>query len=80
MALCPEAAQRAAMDDAEFWEYVLLGGPPAGHDYDPDDDPGAPPADEVASDPCPICHAVGACGYDAAGLPMIHAIPADPEE
>jgi hypothetical protein len=33
----------------------------------------------IADVPCPVCGELGACGYDAEGRPMIHAIPADPD-
>lgn len=81
MTLCPEATKRSAMDDGEFWEYVLLGIDPAyDKDYDPDDDPNAPRPDDPAFTliPCPVCGThFGACGYDQEGRPMIHATPQD---
>jgi hypothetical protein len=72
VSLCPEAAERAAMSDDEFWEHVL-------HVNDgPDHDPGIPDDIEMAelflADPCPECGSRGACGYDQEGRPMIHAI------
>jgi hypothetical protein len=74
--LCPEADKRAAMTDGEFWEHVLLGGPPD-DSYDPDDDPNIPDQREHEVEtrlarPCAECGQMGACGYDAEGRPMIH--------
>jgi hypothetical protein len=73
---CSEREKRAAMTDAEFWAHVY-----------PDDPnpnvvlPGWGEGDEAldydlasSSDPCPICHAAGACGWDDEGRPFIHAI------
>jgi len=70
---CPEAAERAAMSDGEFWERIY--GPsarPDPHDYDP-----AHEAIGHQLDPCPTCGERGPCGYDAEGRPMIHTSDAD---
>jgi len=68
--LCPEAAERAAMTEPEFWERVArnLGQPPESMDDDDLDRPefGYP-------DPCVVCGATGSCGFDAEGRPLIHA-------
>jgi hypothetical protein len=74
VSLCPEAEKRASMDDAEFWEYVY------GDRPDPrwDEDAYEPTVDEPTFTvvPCPVCGTqLSACGYDAEGLPMIHATP-----
>lgn len=84
MNICPEATKREAMDDAEFWEYVLLGHD-AGYDreYDPDDDAGAPrPEDpQLTLIPCPVCGThYEACGYDTEGRPMIHTTPPEDDD
>lgn len=75
--LCPEADQREAMTDNDFWHHVLsqyVGLP----DYEPDYDDGPPDgmgivviSDHVS--PCPLCGEWGPCGYDESGRPMIHA-------
>ena len=72
--LCTEAAMRARMTEAEFWELVFGG---AGDvDYDPDEDPWAPTAEDPAlGSPCPECGAAGACAYDVEGRPLIHTTP-----
>jgi hypothetical protein len=63
------------MTDDEFWEHVYGDRPDPRWDetaYDPS------PEDplEIFGPPCPVCGAQrDACGYDAEGLPMIHAIP-----
>ena len=77
MALCPEAAQRAAMTDSEFWEHVLIGPDQDDREYDPDDDPNVPDQAEYElaarlATPCTECGQVGACAYDADGRPLIH--------
>jgi ferredoxin len=70
--LCPEAAERAAMDDGAFWDHVLGQRPPE-DEYDPDEDPNdGDPVSSVAN-PCPVCGSPMACAYDAEGRPMIHA-------
>ena len=41
--------------------------------YDDEDDPNHDALDlGLTADPCPECGAVGACGWDAEGRPMIH--------
>ena len=76
--LCPEADERDAMDDNEFWNYV----------FNRDERPDAPEADwddmeptdeELRRPPCEVCGSIGACGYDTEGLPLIHAIAPDDE-
>lgn len=64
----------AQMTDAEFWEHVYGGDRPE-PDYEPPDDIGAPGYPQ----PCPVCNATAACGYDQDGRPMIHAIDTDLE-
>lgn len=74
--LCPEADERDAMTDDEFWSHVArnLGMP------DPDDQPDwdGPDLNETASmGPCATCGETGACGYDSEGRALIHTT--DPE-
>ena len=74
--LCPEADERDAMSDDEFWAHVAknLGMP------DPDDLPDwdGPDLDvAVSREPCPTCGADGACGWDSEGRPLIHATEGD---
>src|SRR5574343_1476162 len=74
---CSEREKRAAMTDAEFWAHV----------YPQDEDPrvtlpGWGEGDQalgadLADDECPLCHAVGACGWDDEGRPLLHANPAE---
>lgn len=70
--LCPEAEQRAAMTDDEFWAHVLPSAPEPGPD---DEEPDLP---ALVADPCRECGATGACAYDAEGRALIHAV--DPED
>lgn len=78
--LCPEADVRDALTDDDFWRHVT--GVDLVPDYDEYDATswggvdGAGMGIAVISDhvsPCPLCGEWGACGYDAAGRPMIHA-------
>lgn len=75
MSLCPEFVLRRTMNDAEFWEHVFNGhlGPDIDDGYDPDE------LERTMADltPCPVCHELGACGYDAEGRPLIHTIDED---
>ena len=68
--LCPEADERDALDDGEFWERVASN---LGVNTDPEDlevdlvvDP------TMALGTCVECGSVGACGYDSEGRAMIH--------
>lgn len=64
--LCPEADLRDAMTDEQFWAHVYR--QEDGPDYDIPEDYEVP----IQLGPCPVCHELGACGYDAEGRPMIH--------
>lgn len=66
-ALCPEAQERAAMTDAEFWERVFP------QDTEPDFDDFAEDPSYATSTPCGVCGSLTACGYDQDGRPLIHA-------
>ncbi len=74
MALCPEAEQRDAMTDAEFWEHVLQ--PHERADYEPDEPDDGDIAEWATeariATPCPECGQSGACAYDADGRALIH--------
>jgi hypothetical protein len=65
--LCPEADERDAMTDPEFWEHVLRNLTPS-----------EPFADEIELDPeiyaepCRVSGSTGACMYDAEGRALIH--------
>lgn len=67
--LCPEAAERDAMDEGEFWERVArnlgvnVGEPDVAQACDP----------QVLIEPCGVCGSDGACGYDTEGRALIHA-------
>lgn len=67
---CASSLEAAAMSDSEFWDAV----------YNRIDECYAPDYDYLDSEvplignPCPLCHAVGACGYDSEGRALIHAL------
>jgi hypothetical protein len=67
--LCPEADERDAMTDDEFWERVSenLIGPQWGPD---DEGPDLDAALDVGV--CDTCGSAGACAYDSEGRPLIH--------
>lgn len=45
------------------------------------EEPEEPEVEESLSlDPCPVCESTGACGWDADGRPLIHAIPSEATE
>ena len=74
MSLCPEAAERAAMSDDEFWAHVLEPLQPPGEDvYDL-------PRESADLGPCPECGELGACAYDAEGRPMVHVREDDSDD
>lgn len=57
------------LDDAEFWDFVFNGLKPGESPAEPE------PDDETVEDfggPCDACGAIGACGYDDQGRPLIH--------
>ena len=70
------------MSDGEFWENVEA----ARHgmtpeqmrawEYDPT--PDEIERHEFDLNPCPLCGAIDACGYDDEGRPMIHTMSDDP--
>jgi len=64
-----DTQRRDAMDDAEFWEHVLL---TEGAGPDEDDGPDEPEVSEYGR-PCGICGSLNECGVDDQGRPMIHA-------
>ena len=78
--LCPEWAKRAAMPDAEFWDYVfnrdedarleqLIGWEP----WEPEWDDTTDAAVLIGTaNPCPVCGCLTTCGYDTEGRPFIH--------
>ena len=76
--LCPEADKRAAMDDGEFWDYMLNSIVPGeaptedGSDWEPDED--FFEFEPWNREPCPECGGYGACAYDQEGRPLIHAV------
>lgn len=79
MSLCPEAAKRAAMTDAEFWDHVFNDPEPGGTSaYDPEDWKHEAVDERLTADPCPECGAAGACSWDIEGRPLIHALPEPP--
>ena len=71
--LCPEADERDAMDDAEFWAHVL---PQQPQWTDEDAGPDLDAALKVGE--CGVCGSTSACGYDSEGRALIHATT--PEE
>lgn len=75
MSLCPEAAKRDAMTDAEFWDWAFNRNDapePESDDYDEVD---ALPFGTLS--PCPECGEMGPCAYDDDGRPMIHVVNAE---
>ncbi len=72
---CPESEFRAGLTDAEFWDYVFNGLLPGQEPFDhgPWDD-GPTEFEQVNGAPCPICGALGACGYDELGRALIHSL------
>lgn len=78
VSLCPEFEERAAMTDDEFWSHVFA----YREGTEPEFDPPEVSGDELIEpdDECPECGAVGACGYDSEGRPMIHAIGVGDDE
>lgn len=70
VALCPEATQRDAMSDGEFWEHVFGGGPEV--EYEPDAEELQAVADLT---PCPECGEFGPCAYDVDGRALVHLVP-----
>lgn len=72
--LCPEAGLRDGMSDADFWAHVFR---------QPDqwvDDDGLDLDQTTNQDkPCPLCGELGACGYDADGRPLLHALDGEDE-
>lgn len=74
MSLCPEAANRAAMRDNEFWAHVYGEDVrPEPYEYDPTHEAIGP----TIATPCLECGAPGACAFDADGRPLIHAVAVD---
>lgn len=75
--LCPDADYRDTLSDDDFWAHVFRAytdGPDVEDDWD------VPPLDPVqATSPCPLCGEFGACGYDAEGRAMIHAVSGEVE-
>ena len=68
--LCPEADERDAMTDQEFWQRVAdsILGPQW------DDDDAGPDLDAALNvGVCRTCGANGACAYDSEGRALIHA-------
>jgi hypothetical protein len=71
--VCSTVARRVGMTDEEFWEDVarMLGAnvdPPEGPDF------GDPEFESLTREPCLLCGAVGECGTDSEGRPMIHVL------
>lgn len=72
------------LQEAEFWEQVLLGGMQVEDDYDPDSDPNVPTREEMIFqngalgfwvEGCQVCGVVmGPCGYDINGDALVHYI------
>ena len=72
--LCPEADERDAMSDGEFWDRVAESfGVGGGPDIEPDFDDMEPVDEDFIATPCEVCGSTGPCGYDTEGRPLIHA-------
>lgn len=63
---CPCADVNATQPD---W------GPQWGEDGPDLDDHGD--VESYTQEPCPVCDATGACGWDTEGRPLLHAVPAE---
>lgn len=83
---CASSRAAQSMDDETFWTHVYMSENMRGIQeiYDDQEEEwheyygsaGAVWEQDIASGgPCPICGAVGACGWDGNGLPLIHSIP-----
>lgn len=68
--LCPEAAERDALSDTEYWARVLGYGP----DVEGDEDFVATVAELT---PCPECGSLVACAYDTEGRALMHVLDHD---
>ena len=66
---------RDGMTDDEFWEHVATNLTAPSWD---DGDAGPEIDVAVRAEPCPLCGEAGACGYDAEGRALIHALD-DPD-
>jgi hypothetical protein len=77
--LCPEADQRAAMNDDEFWDRVNQNLAFGADVVDISDDCDQDDLDDLQqhAQPCPVCGSTGACAYDAEGQALIHATAED---
>jgi len=73
--LCPEADQRDAMTDDEFWDHVTQCVDGSFEQVEPDLDDV-----QLSAQPCPKCGEVGACAYDAEGRALIHALHDEDDE
>lgn len=68
--LCPEADERDAVTDDEFWQRVADNLTPPHWD---EDDAGDDLDVAIKTVPCVECGEFGACAYDSEGRPLIHA-------
>lgn len=68
--VCPEWAERDAMTEAEYWEYVARA---LGAHVPEDDDPWGEEPTYTETKLCGICGEAGACGYDSEGRALIHS-------
>jgi len=76
--LYPEADERDAMSDGEFWDKIAeFLGVGVGPDTEPDFDDMEPVDEELSRPPCEVCGSIGACGYDMEGLALIHVLPVE---
>lgn len=79
---CSKRETRALMSNDEYWEDVALS---LGFSVIPDDcdydgeGPGLDITLSLVTEPCEVCGANGACGYDSEGRPMIHATQGEDE-
>lgn len=68
--ICPEALERDALSDADFWERVFINlGQPGPDDEGPDE--------ITVSDlgECPVCQERGPCAFDDEGRALVHVEP-----
>jgi len=78
--LCPEADERDAMSEDEFWERVAAN--LSGDQYPPQEPDWAAELDVTPLDSpaCVLCGSTGACAYDAEGRALIHTTDDDDED
>ncbi len=69
---CASSLEAQSMTDEDFWYFVFTTeGMPEEDDYDPNHEA---MDDFLTEQACSICGQVGACAWDAEGLPLVHPV------